>query len=126
MPKNNLKDNQLAVERFELLLRLESFDFKYLEDVTLTMEKTVKKFFMSKSLSVSKSILPKKSSLITVLKSPHVSKKSREQFLKKEYIFLMVFKSTDKKIFNFLVYFINQVVKKLNCSYTAKVSTKQL
>lgn len=100
-----------------LQLKINSFDFNYLNMVSLNLIKIIKNFFLDNEVYCFRIVLPKKSKQITVLKSPHIFKKSRDQFKKSNYNIIIFFKLYNKLKFNFLLYFLKNIVLKLNCTY---------
>jgi small subunit ribosomal protein S10 len=63
--------------RYELCISLKSFDFYYIEN---TLKKIYEILFCLKVYTHKLIVLPKSRKLYTVLRSPHIDKKSREQF----------------------------------------------
>jgi len=102
----------------KLILVLKHYDNKYLNKLIDNIFELIVSFGGSDTaFLVSKITFPKKDSKITVLRSPHVYKKSREQFLSREYRIGLLVQNKD---FNRLVKiykFLNVFVKHLNCSY---------
>ena len=78
---------------------LKSLSIKVLQ-VYINFIKSIFSFF---HLKVSIFFLPKKIKKITLLKSPHVYKKAREQFEQKKYKVLVVVKISNKTLINNLL-----------------------
>lgn len=112
--------------KYRIILKLSYYDYKYLDLLVRNLFNVLNKFFTQKDCVIKQFNFPVKSNVITVLRSPHVAKKSREQFKKNIYSIGLSIESTDVSIFNFLYYFLLKVTPFLNCTYNLKVSTKCL
>jgi small subunit ribosomal protein S10 len=68
---------RLKKERYELYIILKSFDFYYIEN---TLKKIYEILFHTQLYTKKLIALPISRKLYTILRSPHIDKKSREQF----------------------------------------------
>jgi len=106
--------------KYQIFLKLSYYDFKIIDQVVVNIISILNSFFTKNELKISKITFPLRNTLITVLKSPHVAKKSREQFNHSIHSYGLSFKIYNKDIFMFIYYFINNVVKKTSCKYNLK------
>jgi len=102
---------------YKLNLKLYYYNHLYLIDLSNNLIKTINLFFTNKEVNINKIYFPKKNTIITVLKSPHVSKKSREQFKKSICSIGLVFIVKELYIFNYIKFFLVKILKSINCKY---------
>lgn len=110
--------------KYQIFLKLSYFDFIIIDKLIMSIISILNTFFSNNEVVLSKITFPIQSKLITVLKSPHVSKKSREQFKQSIYKFGLVIRVSNLNNFTFIYYFLNNILKKTNCKYnlTSKIN----
>jgi small subunit ribosomal protein S10 len=88
------------MKTIKLILKLKSFHPYYLNKFVILVQKKLKSFniFLIKQI-----FLPKKKQHFTVLRSPHVDKKARDQFEKITYNRLLVLEIQNNNIDNSLL-----------------------
>jgi small subunit ribosomal protein S10 len=103
--------------KYQYRLVIKSYDYKLLE-MALYFINQLSKLYNIKFHIIS---LPSKKTIYTILRSPHIDKKSREQFQKKVYIKSIIFENSAHA-----KYFINKLINwipyglwtKIYCNYT--------
>ena len=95
---------------YSLQITLKTFEWMLLERASELLYNLVKKiqFLCSpntQSFVFSSTFLPSKKKRFTVLRSPHIDKKSREQFEIRTYKKLFLFQTNQKKHFLFFSFF---------------------
>jgi len=112
--------------KYRIVLKLSYYDFKYLNFLIENLFSIVTNFFDNKICIVKKLDFPIRSNIITVLRSPHVAKKSREQFKRSIYSKGIVFQINKKNLFNFIYYFLLKILPFLNCKYNLNIFIKHV
>jgi len=106
--------------KYQLFLKLSYYDFNIIDKLINSLITLLNSFFDEEKVILAKITFPLKKNIITVLKSPHVSKKSREQFRKSIYSFGLSIKIVDLNDFKFIYYFLINSLKKTNCKFNLK------
>jgi len=112
MKKNSFK--------YQIFLKLSYYDYLIIDKLIMSITSILNLHFNSNAVSISKINFPLRYKMLTVLKSPHVYKKSREQFRQSIYTFGLVIKVDTLDNFNFIYYFLNTILKKTNCKFNLK------
>jgi len=106
--------------KYQLFLKLSYYDFSLIDKLINSLISILNSFFDEEKVVLSKITFPLKKNIITVLKSPHVSKKSREQFKKSIYSFGLSIKILEINDFKFIYYFLMNSLKKTNFKFNLK------
>lgn len=101
-----------------LLLKANSFDSKTLNLFFFFLLNLFKKYY----LQISIISLKKKKKKITLLKSPHVHKKAREQFQLIKFSFLIIFKVPQAKLIEFFSLIKLNMPKTIDAGFKLKSS----
>jgi small subunit ribosomal protein S10 len=114
---------------YSLHITLKAFEWRLLQRASEFIQKLAKKievvcFKNEQRIVLSSSFLPSKKKQFTVLRSPHIDKKSREQFEIRTYKKLFLFQTNQKKAFSFFLFLLKQmsffgVQFRIRCHYTS-------
>ena len=103
--------------KYKIFLKLSYYDNNFLYKLLKNLNNILFKFFNYTEIKISIINFPNKSNLITVLRSPVIFKKSREQFKKFIYSKGISIKINNKNNFIFIYIFLKKILKKTNCCY---------
>ena len=110
------------VYNYTIFLKITYYEIIFLNRLIKIIISIIKKIFIKSEVKISLVNLPKRSNLITVLRSPHIFKTSREQF--KQFVFNqgILLNINKKNNFLFLYFFLLKFLKKTNCYYNFQVN----
>jgi small subunit ribosomal protein S10 len=99
---------------YSLQITLKTFEWMLLERASELLYNLVKRIQSlcspnTQSFVFSSTFLPSKRKRFTVLRSPHIDKKSREQFEIRTYKKLFLFQTNQKKTFSFFLFLLKHV-----------------
>lgn len=100
--------------KFHCMIKVTSYEAKKVEDAT----DQIKSAAIFINVDIKHASLPVKRKVYTVLRSPHIDKKSREQFELRRYARLISLASNDKNVFD---NFLNQLKDQVNPGISLKI-----
>jgi small subunit ribosomal protein S10 len=109
--KGTKKENSMC---YSLQITLKAFEWTLLERASELLYNLAKKIKLMWSIKdqnfvFSSSFLPSKMKRFTVLRSPHIDKKSREQFEIKTYKKLFLLQTNQKKMFSLFLFLLKNI-----------------